>query len=70
MRNRALKFTLGFGIVGLVVMILITVVQRGAINAYHNNLPYVRLSDQLKSQVAQSNLWVEHVKRVRLKVEF
>ncbi len=70
MRNRALKFTLGFGIVGLVVMILITVVQRGAINAYHNNLPYVRLSDQLKNQVAQSNLWVEHVKRVDSKLNF
>src|SRR5688572_3200403 len=70
MRNRALKFTLGFGIVGLVVMILITVVQRGAINAYHNNLPYIRLSDQLKSQAAQSNLWVEHVKRVDPKLNF
>ena len=70
MRNVALKFTLGFGIVGLVVMILVTVVQRGAINAYHNNLPYVRLSDQLKSQVAQSTLWVEHVKRVDSKLNF
>jgi PAS domain S-box-containing protein len=70
MRNRALKFALGFGIVGLVVMILVTVVQRGAINAYHNNLPYVRLSDQLKSQLAQSNLWVEHVKRVDSKLNF
>jgi hypothetical protein len=64
MRNRALKFTLGFVIVGLGILILISVVQRGAINAYHNNLPYVRLSDHLKNQVAQSNLWVEHVKRV------
>ena len=70
MRNRALKFTLGFGIVGLVVMILVTVVQRGAINAYHNNLPYVRLSDQLKSQLAQSILWVEHVKRDDSKLNF
>jgi PAS domain S-box-containing protein len=70
MRNRALKFTLGFGIVGLVVMIFVTVVQRRAINAYHNNLPYVRLSDQLKGQVAQSNLWVEHVKRVDSKLNF
>ena len=70
MRNRALKFTLGFGIVGLVVMILVTVVQRGAINAYHNNLPFVRLSDQLKSQLAQSILWVEHVKRDDSKLNF
>ena len=70
MSNRALKFTLGFGIAGLFVLILITVVQRGAINAYHNNLPYVRLSDQLRSQAAQSNLWVEHVKRVDPKLNF
>src|SRR5688572_26107937 len=70
MRNRALKFTLGFGIVGLIVMILVAIVQRGAINAYHNNLPYVRLSDQLKNQVAQSNLWVEHVKRVDPNLNF
>src|SRR5688572_13046382 len=70
MRNRALKFTLGFVVVGLIVMILVAIVQRGAINAYHSNLPYVRLSDQLKNQVTQLNLWVEHVKRVDPKLNF
>ncbi|HZI24793.1 MAG TPA: GAF domain-containing protein, partial [Chryseolinea sp.] len=70
MKNRALKFTLGFVAVGLIILILISVVQRGAINAYDTNLPYVRLSDQLKSQVTQSNLWVEHVKRADPKFNF
>ncbi|HZB15329.1 MAG TPA: GAF domain-containing protein, partial [Chryseolinea sp.] len=70
MKNRALKFTLGFVAVGLIILILISVVQRGAINAYDTNLPYVRLSDQLKSQVTQSNLWVEHVKRADPKLNF
>ncbi|HYI78413.1 MAG TPA: hypothetical protein VEW65_12400, partial [Chryseolinea sp.] len=70
MKNRALKFTLGFVAVGLIILILISVVQRGALNAYDTNLPYVRLSDQLKSQVTQSNLWVEHVKRADPKLNF
>src|SRR5688572_3024788 len=70
MKNRALKFTLGFVIVGLIVVTLVSVVQRGAIDAYHTNLPYVRLSDQLKSQVTQANLWVEHVKRADEKLNF
>ena len=70
MRNRALKFTLGFGIVGLVVMILVTVVQRGAINAYHNNLPYVRLSDQLKKPGGTVKPLGGARKTSRLKIEF
>ncbi len=70
MRNRALKFTLGFGIVGLVVMILVTVVQRGAINAYHNNLPYVRLSDQLKNSGSAVKPLGGARKTSRLKIEF
>ncbi|HEX6224270.1 MAG TPA: GAF domain-containing protein [Chryseolinea sp.] len=70
MRNRALKFTLGFVVVGLVILILISAVQRGAINTYHNNVSYIRLSDRIKHQLAQSNLWVEHVKRVDPKLNF
>jgi hypothetical protein len=70
MRNRVLKFTLGFVVVSLTIIILIIFAQRGAINAYHNNLPYVKLSDQLKSQVAQANLWVDQVKKADPNLNF
>lgn len=63
MRKRALKFTLGFIIGSLVVIILIIIVQRGSINAYHTNLPYIKLSDQLKAQVAHANLWADRIKK-------
>ena len=62
MRNRAKKFTLGFIIVGFVITTLIIFVQRDAINAYHKNLPYVRLIDLLQSQVEHANIWVGQLK--------
>jgi PAS domain S-box-containing protein len=70
MRNRALKFTIGFAVLSLIIIVLIIFVQRSAVNAYHNNLPYVKLSDQLKSQVIQSNLWVEQVKKADKTLNF
>ncbi|WP_276369638.1 GAF domain-containing protein [Chryseolinea sp. H1M3-3] len=63
MRNRALKFTLAFAIVSLVIITLIIFVQRGAINSYDHSLPYVKLNDHLRSQIAQANLWAEQVKK-------
>ncbi len=63
MRNRALKFTLGFAIGSLVIITLIVFVQRSAIKINKRNLPYVKLSDGLGAQIAQANLWVVQVKK-------
>jgi hypothetical protein len=70
MRNRALKFTLGFIIVSLVITTLIIFVQRNAINTYHKNLSYASLRDQVKSQTAQANLWIEQVKHAEANLNF
>ena len=70
MRNRALKFTLGFVIVSLAVIVLIIVVQRSAINSYQDNLSYFKLGEQLKNQSAQSALWVEKVKKADSNLDF
>jgi PAS domain S-box-containing protein len=70
MRNRALKFTFIFAVISVVIITLVIVVQRGAVNAYDHNLPYVKLNDQLKAQIAQSNLWVEQVKKADPSLNF
>ena len=62
MRNRTLKFTLGFIVVGLVIIILVIFVQRDAIRTYQQNLPYVRLSDQVGNQVLYARLWLDQLK--------
>ena len=63
MRKRALKFILGFVVLSLVSITLIVFVQRDAVNAYQTNLPYIKLSDELKAQITQSNLWSDRVQR-------
>jgi PAS domain S-box-containing protein len=63
MRTRALKFSLGFVVLSLVTITLIVFVQRDAVNAYQDNLPYIKLSDDLKAQITQSNLWSDRVQR-------
>lgn len=70
MSNRSLKFILGISIGGLLIITLVIFVQRGAINAFETNLPYIKLSDQLKGQVMQANLWAEQVKKIDEKLNF
>src|SRR5688572_3726836 len=64
MNNRSRKFIFGISIICLVIIVSIVFVQRGAISAFEYNLPYVKLSDQLKSQILHANLWAEQVKKV------
>jgi PAS domain S-box-containing protein len=70
MSNRSLKFVLGISIISLGIIAFIIFVQRSAISAFENDLPYVKLSDQLKGQVAQSNLWIAQVKKGDDKLNF
>src|SRR5688572_21341561 len=70
MRNRSLKFALGFIILGLVITTLIIYVQRDAINSYDKRIPYVRLNDEVKGQVANANIWLSAVKSVDPNLNF
>jgi PAS domain S-box-containing protein len=63
MSNRSLKFVLGISIISLGIIVFISLVQLGAINAFADNLPYIKLSDKLKSEVAQLHRWAEQVKK-------
>ncbi|MBA4053813.1 MAG: hypothetical protein C0490_03800, partial [Marivirga sp.] len=61
MRNRALKFTIGFAFVGLIITFLIAYVERGMVNTYEQNLPYLTLLDNVKNDVTRAHLWLEEL---------
>ncbi|WP_333819145.1 GAF domain-containing protein [Ohtaekwangia sp.] len=61
MKNRALKFTIAFGIIGLIIAILISYVERSTVSTYQNNLPYIALGDNIKNRVTQGHLWFEEL---------
>jgi hypothetical protein len=61
MRNRALKFTIIFAFVGIVITLLIAYVERGMLGTYRQNIPYLTLLDNVKNQVTKSHLWLEEL---------
>ncbi|HEY9048724.1 MAG TPA: GAF domain-containing protein [Ohtaekwangia sp.] len=61
MKNRALKYTIAFGAVGLIIAILISYVERSTVSTYQNNLPYISLGDNIKNRVTQAHLWFEEL---------
>src|SRR4030095_8444810 len=61
MRNRALKFTIIFAFVGIIITLLIAYVERGMLGTYRQNLPYLTLLDDVKNQVTRSHLWLEEL---------
>jgi len=61
MRNRALKFTVGFATVGLIITILVAYVERGMLNTSRQYLPYLTLLDNGKNQVTKAHLWLEEL---------
>jgi PAS domain S-box-containing protein len=56
MKNRALQYTIGFAIIGLMLTVLITYVQRKDFNGYRQNFLYVKLGDNLKNRLINANL--------------
>jgi len=61
MKNRALKYTLGFAIIGIIFSVLIAYVERSTINSYEDNLPYVNLGDHVKNRTTEAHLWFEEL---------
>lgn len=61
MRNRALKFTIGFAIAGLIITFLVAYVERGMVSTYEQNLPYLTLLDKVKNDVTKAHLWLEEL---------
>ncbi|HEY8937720.1 MAG TPA: GAF domain-containing protein [Cyclobacteriaceae bacterium] len=59
MKNRALKYTVGFAVVGLIITALVFYVQRSTIKTYDGNLPFINLSDNIKNRIAVGHLWLE-----------
>jgi PAS domain S-box-containing protein len=59
MRNRALKYTIGFAIIGLIISLLIAYVERNTVNTYHDNMPYVNLGDNVKNRTTKAYLLLE-----------
>jgi PAS domain S-box-containing protein len=61
MKNRALRYAIGFAIIGFILTVLITYVQRKDFNGYRQNFLYVKLSDNLKNRVTNANLAFEQL---------
>ena len=61
MRNRALKYTIGFAIIGLFISLLIAYVERNTVNTYQYNMPYVSLGDNIKNRTTKARLWLEEL---------
>jgi PAS domain S-box-containing protein len=61
MKNRALKYTIAFGVIGLIIAILIAYVERNTVATFQKNLPYISLGDNIKNRVTQAHLWFEEL---------
>jgi len=61
MRNRALKFAVGFAILGLILTILVAYIERGALRTYHEKLPYLTLANKTKNQATKAHIWLEEL---------
>jgi hypothetical protein len=61
MKNRALKYTIAFGAIGLLIAVLIAYVERRTVSTYQRNLPYISLGDNVKNRVTQGHLWFEEL---------
>lgn len=61
MKNRALKYTIGFAVVGFIIALLIAYVERNTIGTYQDSLPYIRLGDNIKNRTTKAHLWFEEL---------
>ncbi|HEY3402954.1 MAG TPA: GAF domain-containing protein [Ohtaekwangia sp.] len=61
MKNRALKYTIGFAVIGFVFSLLIAYVERNTIGTYQDNLPYISLGDNIKNRTTTAHLWFEEL---------
>ncbi len=61
MRNRALKFTIGFATAGLIITMLIAYVERGMLTTYQDNVPYLALLENVNNRTLKAHLWLEEL---------
>jgi hypothetical protein len=59
MKNRALKYTLGFAAIGIIITVLVFYVQRSTLSTYQRNLPYLSLGDKIKNNTTLGHLAME-----------
>jgi PAS domain S-box-containing protein len=61
MRNRALKFTIGFASIGLTIIFLIVYVERGWVRTQEQDLPSLALLDNIKDDATKAHLALEEL---------
>jgi PAS domain S-box-containing protein len=59
--SKALRYTLIFAAVGILVTFLIVYAQRNILNTYNQNLPFISLGDNIKNRSTQAHLWFEEL---------
>lgn len=70
MRNRVLIFSIAFAVLAMLVTFLIIYVERGSINTYKRNVPYVALFKEVDGQVTKARLGLEKSAAGSNKVNF
>lgn len=61
MKSKALKYSIYFSIIGLFITVLVAYVERNTIDTYQQNLPYLKLGDNIKNRVTKAHLWFEEL---------
>jgi PAS domain S-box-containing protein len=59
--SKALRYTLIFAAVGILVTFLIVYAQRNILTTYNQNLPFISLGDNIKNRSTQAHLWFEEL---------
>jgi PAS domain S-box-containing protein len=59
--SKALRYTMIFAAVGILVTFLIVYVQRNTLATYNQNLPFISLGDNIKNRSTQAHLWFEEL---------
>jgi PAS domain S-box-containing protein len=59
--SKALRYTLIFAAVGMLITFLIVYAQRTILNTYNQNLPFISLGDHIKNRSTQAHLWFEEL---------
>jgi hypothetical protein len=57
--SRALRYTIGFGCIGMLISLLVIYVESSILKTYERNLPFISLGDNLKNRSTQAHLWLE-----------
>jgi PAS domain S-box-containing protein len=60
-KNKALRITIIFATVGVLITLLIAYVERNILSTYQRNLPYITLGDNIKNRSTQAHLWFEEL---------